>query len=78
MVRREVEQIWGMVEGAARFEHYYREAKRVADRLANVGVSDRNHNVSVYVQFSEIPRLARGEIHIDRFGMPSIRRREVR
>ena len=77
MIRREIEQIWGLAEDAAGFEHCYREANKVADRLANVGASTRNRTMSIYDQFSAIPRLARGKICIDRLGMPSIRRKRV-
>ena len=38
-IRHDIEQIWGMVEEAAQFSHCFREANRVADILANVGVA---------------------------------------
>ena len=77
MIRREVKQIWDMVEDATHFAHCYKEANKVADRLANEGASTSNHDISIYNHFSAIPRLARGEIRVDRLGIPSIRRRKV-
>ena len=56
VIRREVDQIWGMITDVARFSHCYREANRVADSLANVGASSHNRNVTIYDEFNAIPR----------------------
>ena len=53
VVRREVDQIWGMVADVTRVTHCYREANRVANRLANVRASVPNQNVSIYDQYVE-------------------------
>ena len=76
MIRREVKQIWDMVEDATHFAHCYREANKVAARLANVGVSTSNHEISIYNHFNTIPRLASGEIRLDRLGIPSFKRKK--
>ncbi|XP_027170444.1 uncharacterized protein LOC113770234 [Coffea eugenioides] len=55
--------------------HCFREANRPADRLANVGV-DFGIN-STYGSFSDLPRLVRGDITLDRLGVPSLRRSRV-
>ena len=52
--------------------HCFREANRPADRLANVCV-DAGFN-STYVSFSELPCLVRGDVNLDRLGVPNIRR----
>lgn len=52
--------------------HYFREANKPADRLANVGV-DSGIN-STYGLFSDLPHLVRGDITLDRLGIPSLRR----
>nr|XP_027124272.1 uncharacterized protein LOC113740964 [Coffea arabica] len=77
MVRREVNQIWGMGVESEQVTHCYREANRVADCLANVGVVAGGLGVTVYDQFSAMPGLVRGEVRLDRAGIPSVRRRRV-
>nr|XP_027109379.1 uncharacterized protein LOC113729259 [Coffea arabica] len=72
-VRREVEQIWHLVDGT-RFEHCYREANKVADILANVGVSHPQELVRVYCTERTLPSVARGECRMNRLGVPSVRR----
>ncbi|XP_027172427.1 uncharacterized protein LOC113772083 [Coffea eugenioides] len=52
--------------------HCFREANRPAYRLANVGV-DAGFN-STYVSFSKLPCLVRGDVNLDRVGVPNIRR----
>nr|XP_027118775.1 uncharacterized protein LOC113736018 [Coffea arabica] len=73
-IRREVNQIWKLVEDPARFSHCYREANTVADALSNVGISHPQQQIKVYDTFSMFPRLARGAICLDRLGMPSLRK----
>ncbi|XP_027166413.1 uncharacterized protein LOC113766418 [Coffea eugenioides] len=76
-IRREVEQIWHLV-GEARFVHCYREANKVADILSNVGVSHSQQLVRVYDSELDLPVLARGEVRLNRLGLPSIRRVRLR
>ena len=76
-IRREVEQIWHLV-GEARFVHCYREANKVADILSNVGVSHPQQLVRVYDSELGLPVLARGEVRLNRLGLPSIRRVRLR
>ena len=73
-----VEQIWGLIPDAGQVSHCYREANRVADRLANVGVTRQIQSIITYENFDELPALARGEIRCDRIGIPSIRRRQLK
>ena len=49
-------------------------ANLVADILANVAVSYQHQNCVIYDHISMFPKLARGEIRLDRLGMSSIRR----
>ncbi|XP_027120509.2 uncharacterized protein [Coffea arabica] len=77
-VRVVVEQIWGLIPDAGQVSHCYREANRVADRLANVGVTRQIQSIITYENFDELPALARGEIRCDRIGIPSIRRRQLK
>nr|XP_027067822.1 uncharacterized protein LOC113693489 [Coffea arabica] len=77
-VRAAVEQIWGMIPDAGQVSHCYREANRVADRLANVGVTRQIQSIITYENFDELPALVRGEIRCDRIGVPSIRRRQLK
>ena len=58
----------------ARVSHYYREANRVADILANVGVSHPQQGCVIYDNISVLPRLARGEVRLDKLSMTSVRR----
>ncbi|XP_071918841.1 uncharacterized protein [Coffea arabica] len=73
-IRREVRQIWRLVEDPARFSHCFREVNKVADVLSNVGISHPEQQVKVYDGFHMLPRLARGAIRLDRIGMPSVRK----
>ncbi|XP_071909633.1 uncharacterized protein [Coffea arabica] len=57
-----------------RFSHCYREANKVADALANVGIIHPEQQVKVYECFHMLPRQARGEVRLDRIGMPSVRK----
>ena len=60
----------------ARVSHCYREANRVADILVNVGVSHPQQGCAIYDNISVIPKLAKGEIRLDKLGMSSVRRIE--
>ena len=66
-----------MVPDTTQIMHCYREANRVADRLANVGVAGPYWTISIYNDFHDMPSLALGEIRLDRIGVPSIRKRRV-
>ena len=46
--------------------HCFREANKPADRLSNVGVD--SEVTLTYESFSELPRLVRGDITLDRLG----------
>nr|XP_027082456.1 uncharacterized protein LOC113704781 [Coffea arabica] len=72
-VRREVEQIWHLVEGV-QFEHCYREANKIADILSNVGVSHPQEQLRVYSAEQTLPSVAQGECRLNRLGVPSVRR----
>ncbi|XP_071902237.1 uncharacterized protein [Coffea arabica] len=78
-IRPEIEQIWDLAATGVRVSHCYREANRVADILANVGVSHPQQGYIMYDSTSIISKLAKGEIRLDKLGMSSVRRivREV-
>ena len=71
---REVRQICQLVADSSRFSHCFREANSVADILANVGVTHHQHTCIIYDHLSMFPKLARGEIRLDRLSMSSVRR----
>ena len=56
--------------------HCFQEANRPVDRISNVGV-DSGVNLT-YGSVSELPRLVRGDITLDRLGLSSFHRHEVR
>nr|XP_027066533.1 uncharacterized protein LOC113692333 [Coffea arabica] len=72
-VRGEVRQIWSLVRDPSRFSHCFREANKVADALANVGVAHPHQAVQLYEHWSDWPRLARGGVRLDSIGVPSFR-----
>ncbi|XP_071909537.1 uncharacterized protein [Coffea arabica] len=72
-VRGEVRQIWSLVRDPSRFSHYFREANKIADALANVGVAHPHQDVQLYEHWSDWPRLARGGVSLDSMGVPSFR-----
>ena len=72
-IRREVRQIWRLVEDPARFSHCFREVNKVADVLSNVGISHPEQQVKVYDGFHMLPRRAKGEVWLDWLVMPSVR-----
>ncbi|XP_071909825.1 uncharacterized protein [Coffea arabica] len=72
-VRGEVRQIWSLVRDPSRFSHCFREANKVADALANVGVAHPHQDVQLYEHWSDWPRLARGGVSLDSMGVPSFR-----
>ena len=69
----EVWQIWNLVRDPSRFSHCFREANKVADALANVGVAHPHQAVQLYEHWSDWPRLARGGVSLDSMGFPSLR-----
>ncbi|XP_071925457.1 uncharacterized protein [Coffea arabica] len=73
-IRKEVRQIWHLVDDPACFSHCYREANKAADALSNAGIIHPEQHIKVYDCFNMFPRLARGEIRLDRIGMPLIRK----
>ena len=73
-IRTEIEQIWDLTAAVVSVCHCYREANRVADILANVGVSHPQQACIMYDSTSIIPKLAKGEIRLDKLGMSSVRR----
>nr|XP_027098141.1 LRR receptor-like serine/threonine-protein kinase EFR isoform X2 [Coffea arabica] len=73
-IRREIRQIWKLLQEPIHFSHCYREANTVADALSNVGVSHPHQKVKVYDSFTMFPREARGAIRLDKLGLPSIRK----
>ena len=73
-IRNEVDQIWELVADVARISHCFRAANRVADILANVGVSHQHQPCVIYEHIHTFPKLARGEVRLDRLGMSSVRR----
>ena len=72
-IRREVTQIWQLAEDLGQFSHCFREANKVADILANVGLLHLHDPARVYEQPCTLPQLARGEVRMDKLGFPSIR-----
>ena len=52
--------------------HCFREANKPADRLANIGVDSSSS--STYESFCDLPALVRGDLTLDRVGLPSFRR----
>ena len=73
-IKREVEQILSLAGERPIFMHCYRESNKVADILSNEGVSHPLEEVRIYDSWYTIPLLARGEIRLNRLGVPSIRR----
>ena len=73
-IRREMWQIWQLLGESPRIVHCYKEANKVADILSNVGVAHPDQQVRVYDHIHLIPQLARGEIRLDRLGLPSVRK----
>ncbi|XP_071906080.1 uncharacterized protein [Coffea arabica] len=73
-IRLEVRQIWKLAGDPPRLFHYFREANKVTDTLANVGVAHPHHAVKLYEHWNEWPRLACGGISLDSMGAPSVRR----
>ncbi|XP_071916279.1 uncharacterized protein [Coffea arabica] len=73
-IRWEVRQIWKLAAVPTTFSHCFREANKVADILANVGVAHPHQTVKIYEHWSEWPRMARGGIGLDSIGLPSVRR----
>ena len=55
--------------------HCYREANSPADCLANYGVDSTARQV--FNAFSDLPRLVRGNIRMDKLGFPTFCRRVV-
>ncbi|XP_071939931.1 uncharacterized protein [Coffea arabica] len=72
-IRREVTQIWLIADDPGLFSHSFREAKKVADILANVGILHPHDPVKVYDQSDIFPQLARGEVRMQKLGFPSLR-----
>lgn len=52
--------------------HCYREANRITDGLANLGVSFHCHNV--FFNFRDLPKDILGEFRMDKLGIFSLRR----
>lgn len=52
--------------------HCYREGNMVADALAKVGAAEKGSRI--YEEAGEMPRLARGQLRLDKLGVPQIRR----
>ncbi|XP_071940080.1 uncharacterized protein [Coffea arabica] len=52
--------------------HCFREANKLADRLANVG-ADSGQTLT-YHSLSDLPSLVRGDVSLDQLGVPSLRR----
>ena len=73
-IRREVRQIWKLLEDPVHLSHCYREANTVADTLSNVGTSHPHQQVKVYDSFSMFPREAREAIRLDKLGLSSVRK----
>ncbi|XP_071912310.1 uncharacterized protein [Coffea arabica] len=71
-IRREVRQIWRLATDLGQFFHSFREANKVVDILANVGLLHPHDHVRVYEQPYSLPQLARGETRMDKLGFPSI------
>ena len=72
-IQREVHQLWQLVAYPTQFSHCFREANKVADILANIGILHSQDPVRVYHHLCPLPRLARGEVRMDMLGFPSIR-----
>ena len=56
--------------------HCYREANQVADALAKMGA--QSEDIVIYTSQSDLPRLARRALGLDRSQTPVIRIRAVR
>ena len=54
-------------------KHCYREANKPSDRLAKMGAMEGTD--SVFTLFAVLPHLVRGDIRMDRLGLPNFRRR---
>ena len=72
-VQEELQALQGLEWTVA---HCYREANQVADALAKVGAW--SEDVVLYASQSELPRLARGALGLDRSQTPVIRKQAVR
>ncbi|XP_027170023.1 uncharacterized protein LOC113769901 [Coffea eugenioides] len=73
-VRMEVEEIWQRVAVENEVSYCVREANKVADALANVGDTHIQDSLRIYDSFQAIPVLARGELRLDQWRLPAIRR----
>ena len=71
-IHTEVQQLLGFASYLPRILHCYRQANQVADALANTGCQLARDDI--YVVASDLPRLARGALFLDRLGVPSLRR----
>ena len=63
--------------GGCKITHYYREANKVVDTLANAGSAHPLHGVCVYENIAELLKMARGEYRLDKLRFPSFRRFRV-
>ena len=70
-IHTEVQQLMGVAHHFSRILHCYRQANQVADILANTGCQLARDDI--YLASSDLPRLARGALVLDRLGMPSLR-----
>ena len=75
-IHTEVQQLMGVASSFSRILHCYHQANQVADTLANTGCQRARDDI--YLAASELPRLARGALFLDRLGMPSLRQVVVR
>ncbi|XP_071900960.1 uncharacterized protein [Coffea arabica] len=66
--------VWRRGSPMCRYNQIPREANRVADILANMGVSHQHQPCVIYEHIRTFPKLARGEVRLDRLGMSSVRR----
>ena len=76
-INGEVGKIELLAGGSCQFTHSYREANKVADVMANVGLAHHQHVVYVYEGIKDLPKLARGAYRLDRLGFPSFGRFRV-
>ncbi|XP_027120639.2 uncharacterized protein [Coffea arabica] len=75
LVRSDLEALLAMQGVEWTVGHCYREMNQVADALAKVGA--QSEGIILYTSQSELPRLARGALGLDRSQTPAIRSRAV-
>ncbi|XP_027065411.1 uncharacterized protein [Coffea arabica] len=76
VVQRELQELAGYSHLYTEISHCFLEANKPADRLAKLG-ADFGESV-VYDSVLDLPRMARGDVTLDRWASPSFRRGRIK